>query len=164
MCMCICMCVCARVSMCMCVCGCVCEYVCVWTTNIVRSTNGAHIVQNVADCDVFSVWCVFWPLQPVDEAEKLRPWNWLGVCNQLVGKRVRYAVVMLVAVIVWAYRSVLASVQQTAFCPALLWGLHIWTYSSTPYDFTVKLLKTKRRLLYVRNQSVPRWKHFQPRL
>jgi len=28
----------------------------------------------------------------------------------------------------------------------------------------VNLLKTKRNLLYIRNQSVPRCKHFPPRL
>jgi len=28
----------------------------------------------------------------------------------------------------------------------------------------INLLKTKRNLLYVRNQSVPRCKHFPPRL
>jgi len=28
----------------------------------------------------------------------------------------------------------------------------------------IKLLKTKRNLLYIRNQSVPRCKHFPPRL
>ena len=30
--------------------------------------------------------------------------------------------------------------------------------------FLLKLLKTKRNLLYIRNQSVPRSKHFPPRL
>jgi len=37
----------------------------------------------------------------------------------------------------------------------------IYIYSSTR---NVNLLKTKRNLLYIRNQSVPRCKHFPPRL
>jgi hypothetical protein len=32
------------------------------------------------------------------------------------------------------------------------------------YNITVNLLKTKRNLLYIRYQSVPRCKHFPPRL
>jgi len=31
-------------------------------------------------------------------------------------------------------------------------------------SWLLNLLKTKRNLLYIRNQSVPRCKHFQPRL
>jgi len=30
--------------------------------------------------------------------------------------------------------------------------------------YTINPLKTKRNLLYIRNQSVPRCKHFPPRL
>ena len=30
--------------------------------------------------------------------------------------------------------------------------------------YNIKLLKTKRNLLYIRNRSVPRSKHFTPRL
>jgi len=31
-------------------------------------------------------------------------------------------------------------------------------------EVILNLLKTKRNLLYIRSQSVPRYKHFQPRL
>jgi len=30
--------------------------------------------------------------------------------------------------------------------------------------YAINVLKTKRNLLYIRNQSVPRCKHFPPRL
>ena len=36
--------------------------------------------------------------------------------------------------------------------------------SAVYYNTVISLLKTKRNLLYIRNQSVPRSKHFPPRL
>ena len=38
------------------------------------------------------------------------------------------------------------------------------TNLTTTLDADINLLKTKRNLLYIRNQSVPRSKHFLPRL
>jgi len=32
------------------------------------------------------------------------------------------------------------------------------------YKQVINLLKTERNLLYIRNQSVPRYKHFPPRI
>ena len=41
----------------------------------------------------------------------------------------------------------------------------VWRQSDTDIDISqVNLLKTKRHLLYIRNQSVPRCKRFPPRL
>jgi len=40
----------------------------------------------------------------------------------------------------------------------------IFLHGVEGYNFIFNLLKNKRNLLYIRNQSVPRCKHFQPRL
>jgi hypothetical protein len=42
------------------------------------------------------------------------------------------------------------------------WDIRIETVTHTAA--VIKLLKSKRNLLYIRNQSVPRCKHFPPRL
>ena len=42
--------------------------------------------------------------------------------------------------------------------------VHIFHNIPTKLYSYVNLLKTKRNLLYIRNQSVPRSKHFPPRL
>ena len=42
--------------------------------------------------------------------------------------------------------------------------LHVYAHSSCDGMSDLNLLKTKRNLLYIRNQFVPRSKHFPPRL
>ena len=49
------------------------------------------------------------------------------------------------------------------FCPVQLLSI-VFSYLEATFSAQVNLLKAKRNLLYIRNESVPHSKHFPPRL